>query len=334
MRHCVPALVLCAFLACTVSAQQRSTVYTSVISTGAFIVGAANSETGLFYQAGNGDTAWTHTGPMRIRANGFAVDERSRGRILYIAAGNGVHRSSDAGATWRVLTDWRVTEVLSIALDPRRPGRLVIGTAYGVFVSKDTGATWKPGNAGRKKPLFTSMVAADPHARDRYYCTAEDGLYRSDDGARTWKRTSLRATAVRSVAVHPGRAGMLAAGTENEGLHLSTDAGRSWTRCTAGIAHETFWAIAFDPSNPTRIYAGGHESGVYISRDFGASWVRSVKGLKVTTVHSLAVDPLDARVLYASTSWGGIFRSRDAGDSWEYAGLTDSQVVCVRMYAF
>src|SRR5512137_557184 len=46
---------------------QKSTVYAAVVSTKVFVVGAANSPTGLFYQQTGSDTTWNHTGPVNIR---------------------------------------------------------------------------------------------------------------------------------------------------------------------------------------------------------------------------------------------------------------------------
>jgi photosystem II stability/assembly factor-like uncharacterized protein len=331
-RACAALLALAALATPALAQQEQSTVYLSVISSGAFVVGAANSETGLFFRGTDTDTSWKHTGPMRIRANGFAVDTSSGGRTLYIAAGNGVHRSTDAGATWRVLTDWRITEVLGIAIDPHRRGRLFISSAYGAYVSTNGGDTWNPCNTGRTAPLFTQQIAVDPRVRDRVYCTGEDGLYRSDDGARTWKRCSLPARELRCVSISPVDSKTLLAGTENDGLYQSSDAGATWKRCATG-GDSTFYAAVFDPSNSKALYAGGHQTGVYRSLDGGGTWTQSTRGFKSTSVHALAVDPLHPERVYAGTIWGGVYRSADAGLTWTYAGLSDSQVVCLSIVA-
>ena len=326
-------MLLACVLTVSATAQTQSTVYMSVISSGAFVVGAANSQTGLFFHNTDTDTVWQHAGPTRIRANGFAVDPASGGRRLYIAAGNGVHASTDAGRSWRMLTDWRITEALSIAIDPHRNSRLFLGTAYGVFVSVDAGATWKPSNKGRRAPFFTQQIVADARIPGRVYCAAEDGLYRSDDGATSWKRTGLTAIELRCIAVDPANSTVLLAGTENDGLHRSSDAGRTWTRCPTG-SDSTFYTVVFDPTNAGSAFAGGHQTGVFRSVDGGISWQRSVAGLKATSVHALAVDPLHHERVYAGTIWGGVYRSTDAGVSWLYAGLIDSQVVCLSILAF
>src|SRR5271157_1866009 len=92
---------------------QESTVYVSVLSTKLFVVGAANPETGIFYKKTTDDTVWQHTGPKNIRAFGLAVHTPLRGQLICIAAGNGLHKTTDGGKTWKVTTGWQVTEVLN-----------------------------------------------------------------------------------------------------------------------------------------------------------------------------------------------------------------------------
>ena len=78
---------------------QQPTVYVSVVATKLFVVGAANPKTGVFYQRPADDTTWQHTGAVNIRAFGVAVPAEDHGRTILIASGNGVHRSTDGGAS-------------------------------------------------------------------------------------------------------------------------------------------------------------------------------------------------------------------------------------------
>ncbi|MDH7516151.1 MAG: hypothetical protein QHI48_09785 [Bacteroidota bacterium] len=302
-------------------------VYASVLSSGKFIVGAPNAGTGVFYQSPQDDTVWTHTGPERIRANACAVDPRSRGSTLYIASGNGVIRTTDGGSSWRLLTDWRVTEVLGISLDPHDRRGIVIATAHGLFRSADGGENWVHADSGRTFPFFTQAVMHDPEKPGVLLCAAEDGLYESVDGAVSWNRTNCPARRIRALARHPLRPDIIAAGTEDDGLFLSTDRGTSWRQCAIAPDCRTVYAVAFAPGTEQTLYVGGFESGVYASTDLGRTWESRSDGLTVRTVHALMPMPDQPRHLYAGTIWGGVFRSRDAGRSWEYAGLMDSQVV-------
>jgi photosystem II stability/assembly factor-like uncharacterized protein len=126
---------------------QQSTVYISVLSTKLFVVGAANPETGLYYKK-TGDTTWHHAGAKNIRAFGLAVHTPSKGSFICIASGNGVHRSTDGGATWKITTGWEITEVLSVVIDKSDPTFILCATPYGVYRTLDAGMTWKECNNG------------------------------------------------------------------------------------------------------------------------------------------------------------------------------------------
>jgi len=115
----------------------ESTVYVSVVATKLFVVGAANPQTGIHFQHPSADTVWQHTGPVNIRAFGVAIQPGSDRKILYIASGNGVHKSTDGGATWKITTGWNITEVLSVSPDPFDPERMYCTTPYGVFRTTD-----------------------------------------------------------------------------------------------------------------------------------------------------------------------------------------------------
>jgi photosystem II stability/assembly factor-like uncharacterized protein len=304
---------------------QESTVYAVVVATKLFVVGAANPPTGLFYQHPGEDTSWHHSGPSSTRAFGCAVDPQSGGRVKYIAAGNGLHRTTDGGGHWKITTGWDVTEVQCVAPDPRDEDIVYVATPYGIFRSTDACESWAKMNAGLKS-TFTTCVIVD-HADSRtLYCATEDGAYCSHDAARSWSRMGLSVQHVRVIAQHPRNPKFLIVGTEADGLYVSMNGGAWWTKSEAGVDHSTFYVVVFDPSNPDVMYAGGYITGVYKSIDGAQSWHRMNNGLGCITIHSMAVDPRNSRCVYAGAYWGGVFRSDDGGVLWRNVGLHDSQV--------
>jgi photosystem II stability/assembly factor-like uncharacterized protein len=312
---------------------RQSTVYVSVLSTKLFVVGAANPETGLYFQRTTDDTVWRHTGAKNIRAFALAVHTPSRGQLICIASGNGVHRTTDGGTSWKITTGWEITEVLSVAIDPLNASLMVCATPYGVFRTLDAGTTWTECNNGLKQK-FTSCVIIDRSNSNTLICSTEDGVYRSEDKGTTWKRTGLTVGGVRVVVQHPKDPQVLLAGTDDNGIYLTRNGGQYWEKSEAGLDHSTFFAISFDPSNPQIVYAGGYVTGVYKSTDGGQSWMRKNNGLTNLNVHSIAVDPTNGNRVYAGTQWGGVFRSEDGGATWNNVGLNGSQIWSISIQPF
>jgi photosystem II stability/assembly factor-like uncharacterized protein len=311
---------------------QSSTVYVSVLSTKLFVVGAANPETGLYYRK-TGDTVWHHAGAKNIRAFGLAVHTPSKGALICIASGNGVHKSSDGGATWKITTGWEITEVLSVDIDRTDPKFILCTTPYGIYRTLDGGTTWKECNSGIKQK-FASSVVIDNKNNNILYCATEDGVYRSENRGGTWERTGLGVGGVRVVVQNPRDPNNLVAGTDDHGIYITRNAGKYWEKTEAGLDHLTFYAITYDPMNPQVLYAGGYVTGVYKSTDGGLSWARKNEGLTNLNVHSLAVDPTDGNRVFVGTQWSGIFQSDNAGESWHKIGLNGSQVWTISVQPF
>jgi photosystem II stability/assembly factor-like uncharacterized protein len=305
---------------------QQSTVYVAVVATKLFVVGANNAPTGLFYRnAANEDTAWNHTGPLYIRNFALAVYGPSKGKIMYIGAGNGVHATTDGGNSWKITTGWQITEVLWVATHPHRPEIVYCATPYGIFKTADGCKSWKEMNNGLNA-LFTQCVIVDQKNPDTLFCASEDGVYASYDGAATWRRLGLSIGGIRVIVQHPKDSGVLFAGSEEHGIYVTRNGGKWWDRSEAGIDHPTFYAITFDPVDPDVMYAGGYTTGVYKSVDGGKSWARKNEGLKNLNIHGIAVDPTRNDRVYVATIWGGVYRSDNGGELWRSAGLGGSEV--------
>jgi photosystem II stability/assembly factor-like uncharacterized protein len=332
MRRVTFAL-LCWSLGLWSAGAQESTVYVSVVATKLFVVGAANAQTGIFAQHPGDDTTWRHMGPQTIRAFGLSVPVADSGRVIYIAAGNGVHKTVNGGRSWKITTDWRVTEVLWVAPDPRDASTVYCATPYGIFKTSDGCATWRAMNKGLTQ-TFTPCVILDHAVRDKVYCVSEDGLFQSFDGAASWRRMGLSVANTRVIAQHPVNPAMLIAGTESHGLYVSRDGGKIWIRAEAGIDHQTFYTVAFDPNNPETVYAGGYVTGVYKSVDGARTWKRMNEGLANLNIHAIAVDPANSQRVYAATMWGGIYRTDDGGGRWRSAGLAGSQIWNLAIHSF
>src|SRR4051812_14929109 len=106
------------------------------------------------------------------------------------------------------------------------PGRTrmgtVIGTSAGVFVAEAMGqAVATEGLAGRS-------IRALCRANGALLAGADDGVYRSASGGRTWERVGLEGRVVWDVVAAPQDPSLLYAGTSPPALFRSRDGGASW----------------------------------------------------------------------------------------------------------
>ncbi|MEP7219150.1 MAG: hypothetical protein ABI876_09550 [Bacteroidota bacterium] len=161
------------------------TLYAAVLGNQNYVVGSSTLHSGLFRSSDTGKT-WEHLGPENLKAYSIDAVDSSRGRILYIAAGNGVHRSTDFGGTWKIITGWRMTEVMDLAVDQRDPRTIYAATAFGFWRSTDGGTTWEnpPGLLAERYVRGIQVYGATISA------TGSDSLYQSNDRGITWRATA------------------------------------------------------------------------------------------------------------------------------------------------
>ena len=164
---------------------QHMTLYAALNKSKGYVVGARLSASGLHRM--DGDTTWTHLGWSNPRISGVTFDPATPQR-RYLAAGNGVMVSQNAGQSWRIPTDWRVTEVQDVAAEA---GRAYAATAYGLWRSLDGGLTWAEANSGiPTMDRYTQDVEVDATRAGHVLAATDRGVYVSTDAAASWTRTS------------------------------------------------------------------------------------------------------------------------------------------------
>ena len=271
---------------------------------------------------------WTAVGPASLRewsnytvsgrVTGIAASASDPNTIYLAAAGGGVWKTANAGASWIPLTDNQATLAMgAIAIAPSNPKVIYAGTGeannsgdsnygLGVLVSSDGGATWtlSSGPAGAFTRRTVAQIAIDPlDAHTAYIAVgdlAENGSY------------------------------------GNTGIWKTTDGGATWANTTASIDTFDSWsAIVIDPHNRQLLYAaignafGAAKNGIYKSTDAGGSWslLSAPSGTAAGRI-ALALAPTDSQVLYAvysgtnapgSSSFGTLYRmlrSNDGGGTF------------------
>ncbi len=267
---------------------------------------------------------WRELGPFRGGwATMVAGIPTQPDTFYFAAAGGGVWRTENAGRTWQPLFQHGpAAPVGAIAIAPSDPKILYIGT-------------------GQPEP--------------RYDIGSGRGIFRSNDGGKTWTSLGLADTRyIGKIWIDPkdpdtvlvGALGHVFGPDPNRGLYRSTDGGKTWTQ-TLQIDDSTgIVDIAADPADPKHIIASawqirqypwqsyfnpiaGHGSALYESTDGGVTWQRMAgKGWPTADLGRIGIATTSTKQglrIYATIDAGknkeatGLYRSDDDGKSWTRA---------------
>lgn len=291
------------------------------------------------------------------------------GRPRWRQGGRGqIYKSDDGGETWRLVTPEGTLDSQAIVsdLEVSPDGAFVLAaTDKGLYRSEDGGATWQICRVGLPFSNVQELAIA-PSNPGVVYCTvlttARDdqawngGVYRSEDGGRTWAwRSQGLATQVgksgepdpmtssyKEIVVDPRNEDVVYVGDESwvsAGVYKTTDGGQSWARVTDHATEKknmdygwiTFWGpsvtcLALCPSRPERVIFGtsGH---VFLTNDAGATWQQRYcrqfpegtfggTGLEVTCLYDIVPDPADPHRVYFCYADIGLLISDDRGQTF------------------
>jgi len=281
----------------------------------------------------DGGTTWqkifTRMSQSRVLAIG--IDPAIPSTVYLGTKDDGVYSSYDGGRQWLSLRagldDVRVTaEVQQIVFAPGPQKRVFLATAMGVFELSAEGNTWQKRMAGITNVLMVTALAVDSGRPDVLYAGTSSGVYKTTDGARTWRDAnagmlqtdrvvSSRALGVTALAIDPHQPDIAYVGTL-DGLYKTRDGGRAWTRIGRELASQSIHALVLDPGRQDEIYVGG-PTGVFKSRDGGMTWENRSADLLSRNVLTLAASRTSPALVYAGTNGGGLLRSRDGATTWE-----------------
>jgi photosystem II stability/assembly factor-like uncharacterized protein len=243
---------------------------------------------------------------------------------LYAGTESGIFRSTDRGDSWTAVgLPIEMESVVALAFSSTV---LYAGTdGSGVFISSDGGDSWIPANEGL--PTWeadvlgyfrvTSLAVADAvYAGIEGASEGPDpgGVYRSEDGGRSWEPTSLTGVNITSLAVS-GAA--LYAAKQGSGVLRSLDRGETWTRTGLADMPDVTALVVYQETVYAVLALAG---GVWRLSDDGESWMDL--GLECWSGASLAVLGTD---LYVGAA-DGVYRSSDGGESWVLPTQTPTEV--------
>ena len=142
---------------------------------------------------------------------------------------------------------------------------------------------------------------------------AHTGLFRSEDGGKSWKKVTLSAKHshldIMAVAHDPRDPKMIYVGTHEAGIFKTTDGGTTWGQANSGLGGLDVHGLALDPNVPSKLHAAVREKGdgIYRATDGGGKWVRVDDGpggeVKVLTSVNIPTG-MGGIFLYAGTSKG------------------------------
>jgi hypothetical protein len=163
-------------------------------------------------------------------------------------------------------------------------------------------------------------VIAQPQS-NWFIASTWDGLYRSDDEKRGWKRIKLSAARgqlrINAVATSPHAPGLIYVGTV-EGLYVSTDNGETFNLMSIENEVRHIHTIVFDPRSAETIYLGT-STGFFRSTDGGRSWENRGGGMALLSdVGTIAINTLKPDELYACDELrNSLYHSKDRGKTWD-----------------
>jgi photosystem II stability/assembly factor-like uncharacterized protein len=254
---------------------------------------------------------------MSGRISSIAVNPLDKSNYFISAASGGVWKTTNAGTTWTPVFDGEGSySVGCVTLDPNNPLIVWVGTGE---------------NNSQRSVGYG------------------DGVYRSDDGGKSWKNVGLKKSEhIARILIDPRNSNIVFVASQgplwgpggDRGLYKSTDGGKTWSNVLSISENTGVTDIVMDPKNPDIMYAasyqrrrhvwtlinGGPESAIYKSTDGGTTWNKIKNGLPSVDIGriGLAISPVDNRVVYATIEAaqkkGGFFCSTDCGANWEKRG--------------
>lgn len=252
-------------------------------------------------------------------------------KIIYIgAAGGGVWKSSDGGASFSPIFDKHIQSIGCVTIDPNNPDNTI----------------W----VGTGEPWTRNSVSIG------------DGIYKSTDGGLNWNNMGLpKSDRITSIIVDPRNSDVVWAGvlgalwgdSEERGVYKTTDGGKTWNKVFF-VDQKTGCAdLVIDPKNPDIMYAsfwefrrtawsfnsGGNNSALYKTTDGGKTWNKIHTGFPKGQLGRIAIAtaPSNPEILYAVLETEqdkdkGLYRSDDSGLNWKHLN-SDFELV-VRPFYF
>ena len=257
------------------------------------------------YKTKDGGKTWRHLGLKETQAVARIRIHPTNPEIVYVAAlghpygdneERGVFKSVDGGNSWKkVLYVSPKAGAVDLIIDRNNPKVLFASTwevqrkawkMWGgggdskLWKSVDGGDTWSDlsSNPGMPAPPIGKIgVTVSPADSNRVWAIVEaneGGVFRSDDGGKTWERTNeerkLRQRAFYYSRIYADPWDKETVYCLNTGFYKSTDGGKTFDT-TIKVPHGDNHDLWIDPNNPDRMI-NSNDGGGNVSLNGGKSW--------------------------------------------------------------
>lgn len=301
------------------------------------------SAAGGIWKTTNGGQTWSVNSDSlpTLGVSAIAIDPNNPS-ILYFgsgdrdngdAAGYGVFKSTNSGASWSISNSGMGNRTVGkLIIDPNNTSILLAACNGGIYRSTNSGASWTQTFSGG----FFKDIVFKPNNSNIVYATKDGLVYRSTNNGQTWSAlssgiptTSVSRAVLAVNSINPSLLYVwIANGSVHKGFYLSRDSGNTFrTQSTTPNIHDystngsgtggQAWYnmdMVVDPANQAIVYCGG--VNVFRSDDTGRTW--TIAGYWVNQIHAdqheLVASPLTNRIFAGND--GGLYASRNRGSSW------------------
>lgn len=217
---------------------------------------------GLFLSTNNG--SYWHSLNNGIN-NNFVTTVFISGSEIFAGTWGGVFVSTNNGLNWTKMNNGLndSTEITSITIS----GTNVIAGTYnqGIYLSSNNGLNWVSVNQGLTTNCILSLAIMD----STFFAGTSKGVFISTNNGIKWYLGSNDLSNIQTLLV---KGSDIYAGTYNEGLFLSKDKGKRWSKVNQGLTNSNVLSLIYKDSF---IFAGTWGAGV---------WKRSISEILDKTI--------------------------------------------------
>jgi len=262
----------------------------------------------------------------------YASAYQRRRRVWTLLDGgpeSAIYKSTDAGATWKKLSNGLPTTDMGrigLAVSPVDPDVVyaiieAVGDAGGFFRSTDRGESWeKRSGYVAGSPQYYNEIVADPHDVDRVY-SMDTFMMVTYDGGSSFRPAGERDKHVDNhvLWIDPEDADHLISGNDG-GLYETFDRAETW-RFVQNLPITQFYKIAVDNDEPFYNVYGGTQDNYTLG---GPTQTTSSGGIQnsdwFVTVggdgFQPRVDPTNPNIVYSESQYGNLARfDRSSGET-------------------